>query len=181
MSFAFDQGLVLEAGQRAGHLSSPFSFLSKKEGCFPLPSSTGLPPTTSIPPPFADFHWLPSCHANKVPMVTKQSCYIPIGGDCLPKEKGRPLCLQDKNKGLSPGSVRGQILLLSDVSRLDLGPIPIAFSPILSSLNLEREVPGTISNPLFGLVWRMNRHGIVKIKLVCKYTNTSGLFVELGK
>lgn len=89
-------------------LSCCFSLPSRMEGCFPLRSFWGLRPTVSLPsiPSQLPSTWLPGCHANKVPMVTGKSCYIPIGSSDGQKSKRDHYVPGHKKKKAGKGKER---------------------------------------------------------------------------
>lgn len=71
-------------------------------------------------------------------------------------------------------------LVYLGVSRLDLGPNLAASTQALYSLNRERGAWHQFKSIVLPGV-ESNRHHIVRILLICKYTDTSGLFVQLEK
>lgn len=86
------QEFLLGTIQRAGHLSSPFSLLSRKEGCSFLASTTELPPSTSIPPPLAAFHC--DCQVTmtiRFPWLLKRAAAFPQAAPDQ-KRKGDHYC-----------------------------------------------------------------------------------------
>lgn len=123
--------LLLGARQRAKGSAGQFFFFFSP----PLLSSAGWKAASPSPLSqdystshcFLPFHplgclsqgCLPGCHANKVPMVTRRRCCIPIGSLSLFKEKGDRYCLQGQTnkyisekgqRGPSPRAVGGRML-----------------------------------------------------------------------
>lgn len=101
--------LLLSASQGAKRPAGPiffssFSFPPQQDGKMHPPPlflrTTALPTAFSLPTLWLPLSGLPGFHANKVPMVTRRRCCIPIGS--LYSKKRDRYCLQGQtNKYLS--------------------------------------------------------------------------------
>ena len=122
-------------------------------------------------------------------MVTKKSCCIPIGSTYLTKEKRRPAWPpgQKKRREGREGGPKGISVqgMLKDrfvyLWCFRAGPWTksCGFHSSSPFLKPRERAPSSSSSPLFHLVWGPNRQETVKTRLICKFTNISGLFVWL--